>query len=144
MSTLNKITLIGRVGKMNDVRYTQAGKPVVSFSMATGNSYTNKATGEKVDNTQWHNVTVISEGLARVAQQFLAKGSRVYVEGELRTRTYTAKDGAEKLAVEVVLGGYNSQLVLLDDKKKEAVQDAAGEYDVAASAATIHNDDIPF
>lgn len=139
MSTLNKLTLIGRVGKHPETRHTQAGKNVVSFSLATGNSYTNKNTGEKVDNTQWHNIVVLQDNLCKVCAQYVEKGSQLYVEGELRTRKYTDKDGIERLSVEVVVS-YEGKIVLLGNKQ------AAGGYDagVAVSAPAIINDDIPF
>jgi single-strand DNA-binding protein len=109
---VNKVTLLGNVGADPDVRRTQAGAPVVSFTLATGESWRDKATGERKERTEWHRVVIFAEGLAKVAEQYVKKGGRLYVEGELRTRKWTDKDGIERYSTEVVLQGFNCSMKL--------------------------------
>jgi single-strand DNA-binding protein len=112
--SVNKVILVGNLGKDPEVRRMQNGNPVVNLSVATSDSWRDKATGERKEKTEWHRVVIFSEGLAKVAEQYLKKGSKVYIEGALQTRKWTDKDGVEKYSTEIVLQGFNSTLTMLD------------------------------
>jgi single-strand DNA-binding protein len=111
--SVNKVILLGNLGKDPEVRHTQDGKPIVNLSIATSESWRDKNSGERKEKTEWHRVVIFSEGLAKVAEQYLKKGSTVYIEGQLQTRKWTDKDGAEKYSTEVVLQGFNSVLTMV-------------------------------
>ena len=112
--SVNKVILIGNLGKDPEIRRTQDGRPIANLSVATSDSWRDKATGEKREKTEWHRVVIFSEGLCRVAEQYLKKGSKVYLEGSLQTRKWQDKDGQDKYSTEVVLQNFNSTLVMLD------------------------------
>jgi single-strand DNA-binding protein len=114
--SVNKVILVGNLGKDPEVRRTQDGKPIVQLSVATSENWRDKNTGERKEKTEWHRVVIFSEGLAKVAEQYLKKGSKVYLEGALQTRKWTDKDGIEKYSTEVVLQGFNSNLTMLDTR----------------------------
>jgi single-strand DNA-binding protein len=116
MASVNKVVLLGNVGKDPEVRHTQDGKPIVNLSIATSESWRDKASGERKEKTEWHRVVIFNEGLAKVAEAYLKKGSSVYIEGQLQTRKWTDKDGAEKYSTEIVLQQYRGELVLLGGK----------------------------
>ena len=111
--SVNKVILVGNLGKDPEVRHTQDGKPIVNLSIATSESWRDKSSGERKEKTEWHRVVIFNEGLAKVAEQYLKKGSTVYIEGQLQTRKWTDKDGAEKYSTEVVLQGFNSVLTMV-------------------------------
>jgi single-strand DNA-binding protein len=111
--SVNKVILVGNLGRDPEVRHTQDGKPIVNLSIATSETWRDRNTGERKERTEWHRVVIFNEGLAKVAEQYLKKGSTVYVEGQLQTRKYTDKDGVEKYSTEVVLQGFNSTLTML-------------------------------
>jgi single-strand DNA-binding protein len=111
--SVNKVILVGNLGRDPEVRHTQDGKPIVSLSIATSESWRDRNTGERREKTEWHRVVIFSEGLAKVAEQYLKKGSTVYIEGQLQTRKYTDKDGVEKYSTEIVLQGFNSTLTMI-------------------------------
>src|SRR5205085_8737062 len=112
--SVNKVILVGNLGKDPEVRRMQDGRPVVNLSVATSETWRDKATGERKEKTEWHRVVIFSEGLAKVAEQYLKKGAKVYLEGQLQTRKWTDKDGIEKYSTEVVLQNFNSNLTMLD------------------------------
>jgi single-strand DNA-binding protein len=112
--SVNKVILVGNLGKDPEVRRTQDGRPIVNFSVATSETWRDKNTSEKREKTEWHRVVIFAEGLCRIAEQYLKKGSKVYLEGQLQTRKWQDKDGAEKYTTEVVLSNFNSQMTLLD------------------------------
>jgi single-strand DNA-binding protein len=112
--SVNKVILVGNLGKDPEVRRMQDGRPVVNLSVATSESWRDKNTGEKREKTEWHRVVIFSEGLAKIAEQYLKKGSKVYLEGQLQTRKYTDAQGIEKYSTEIVLQGFNSTLTMLD------------------------------
>jgi single-strand DNA-binding protein len=112
--SVNKVILVGNLGRDPEIRRTQDGRPIANLSVATSESWKDKATGERKEKTEWHRVVIFSEGLCRVAEQYLKKGMKVYLEGQLQTRKYTDKDGVEKYSTEVVLQGFNSTLTMLD------------------------------
>ena len=112
--SVNKVILVGNLGKDPESRSFQNGGKVVSFSVATSENWKDKNSGERKDKTEWHNVSIFSEGLARVAEQYLKKGSKVYLEGQLETRKWQDKDGNDRYTTDVVLRNFNSSMVLLD------------------------------
>ena len=114
--SVNKVILVGNLGADPEVRRTQDGRPIVNLRVATSDSWRDKATGERKEKTEWHRVVIFSEGLAKIAEQYLKKGSKVYLEGALQTRKWQDKDGNEKYTTEVVLQGFNSTLTMLDGK----------------------------
>ena len=114
--SVNKVILIGNLGRDPVVRRLGSGEAVVSFSVATTESWRDKASGERKDRTEWHNVVIFNENLGRVAEQYLKKGSKVYVEGQLQTRKWADKDGAEKYTTEVVLQRFRGELTLMDSR----------------------------
>lgn len=114
--SVNKVILVGNLGKDPESRSFQNGGKVVSFSVATSENWKDRNTGERRDKTEWHNVSIFSEGLARVAEQYLKKGSKVYLEGQLETRKWQDKDGNDRYTTEVVLRNFNSSMVLLDGR----------------------------
>src|ERR1700675_4603285 len=112
----NKGVLIGNLVRDPEVRRLTSGDPVVNLSIATSESWRDKASGERKEKTEWHRVVIFNENLAKVAEQYLKKGSKVYLEGQLQTRKYTDKDGAEKYSTEVVLQRFRGELVMLDTR----------------------------
>ena len=112
--SLNKVMLIGNLGKDPEVRSFQNGGKVCNFSIATSESWKDKATGERREKTDWHNVAIFNENLVRIAEQYLKKGSKVYVEGSLQTRKWQDQSGADRYTTEVVLQNFNGTMVLLD------------------------------
>ena len=111
--SVNKVILVGNLGRDPEVRHTQDGKPIVNLNIATSETWRDRTTGERKEKTEWHRVVIFNEGLAKVAEQYLKKGSTVYIEGQLQTRKWTDKDGVEKYSTEVVLQGFNSTLTMI-------------------------------
>ncbi len=114
--SLNKVILIGNLGKDPEIRRMGSGDPVVNLSVATSESWRDKQTGERREKTEWHRVVIFNDQIAKVAEQYLKKGMKVYVEGQLQTRKWTDKDGAEKYSTEVVLQKFRGELQMLDGK----------------------------
>jgi single-strand DNA-binding protein len=114
--SVNKVILVGNLGKDPEIRRTQDGRPIANLSVATSDTWRDKATGERKEKTEWHRVVIFSEGLAKIAEQYLKKGAKVYVEGQLQTRKWTDQQGAEKYSTEVVLQGFNAVLTMLDGR----------------------------
>ena len=117
--SLNKVFLIGNLGADPEVRQAQNGREIVTFSMATSESWKDKQTGERKDRTQWHRIVIFNEGLGKIAQNLLKKGTKVYIEGQLQTRKYNDSSGQEKWTTEVVLQGYKGELTVLDKKRQD-------------------------
>lgn len=116
MSSLNKVLLIGNLGRDPEVRRLNNGAPVVNLSIATAESWRDKATGERKEKTEWHRVVIFNENIAKIAEQYLRKGSKVYIEGKLQTRKWTDKDGVDKYSTEIVMQAFDAKLVLLDGR----------------------------
>jgi len=137
--SVNKVILVGNLGKDPEIRRTQDGRPIANLSIATSETWRDKATGERKEKTEWHRVVIFNEGLCKVAEQYLKKGAKVYIEGQLQTRKWTDKDGVEKYSTEVVLQGFNSQLTMLDGKGGgggDRVSDYGGGSDFGSSGPT--------
>ena len=157
MSSVNKVILLGNLGRDPDIRSMQSGKKMASFSIATSKRWKDRTSQEQKESTSWHNIVVFNEGLVDVIEKYVKKGSKIYVEGELSTRKYQDKDGNDKYTTEVVLQGYNSTLTMLgsnngssssSDNRTESVEnsnesaDSFNSTDTTDSSST--DDDIPF
>ena len=127
--SVNKVILVGNLGADPEVRQTQDGRPIVNLRVATSENWKDKNTGERREKTEWHRVVIFSEGLARVAEQYLRKGSKVYLEGALQTRKWEDQSGQERYSTEVVLTGFNASLVMLDGKQDQSAKPEASSAD---------------
>ena len=116
--SINKVILVGNLGKDPEVRQTQDGRPIVNLSLATSETWKDRNTGERREKTEWHRVVIFSEGLARVAEQYLRKGSKIYIEGQLQTRKWQDQNGQERYSTEVVLQNYGGTMVMLDGRRE--------------------------
>jgi single-strand DNA-binding protein len=112
--SVNKVTLVGNLGKDPEVRTTQSGMKVVNLALATSESWNDKASGERQERTEWHRVVIMNDRLAEVAEKYLKKGSKLYLEGKLQTRKWTDQSGQEKYTTEIMLGRFGAEMVLLD------------------------------
>ena len=136
--SVNKVILVGNLGKDPEIRRTQDGRPIANLSVATSESWRDKTTGERKEKTEWHRVVIFNEGLCKIVEQYLKKGSKVYLEGALQTRKWTDKDGNDKYSTEVVLQGFNSSLTMLDGRGGGAgAGGGGGGQDLPAAATTI-------
>ncbi|MBN9304178.1 MAG: single-stranded DNA-binding protein [Devosia sp. 67-54] len=154
--SVNKVILVGNLGADPEVRTLPSGNKVVNLSVATSDSWRDKNSGERKEKTEWHRVVIFSEGLARVAEQYLRKGSKVYLEGALQTRKWQDQSGQDKYSTEVVLQGFNSNLTMLDGRGENAGESGGFSSPPArsegrrpsASAPAFESggmdDDIPF
>ncbi|WP_455474702.1 single-stranded DNA-binding protein [Bartonella sp. B30(2025)] len=144
---LNKVTLIGYLGADPESKTMPSGAEVVNFRMATSDSYKDKNTNQKIEKTEWHSVAVFNPHIAKIALQYLKKGSKVYIEGRLQTRKWQDNKGIERYTTEVIVPQFKGELYLLDAKKESDTYVTAQSYAVASGAAdykTSVNDDIPF
>lgn len=114
--SVNKVILIGNLGADPDIKRTQDGRPIANLSVATSESWRDKNTGERREKTEWHRVVIFNEGLCKVAENYLKKGSKVYIEGQLQTRKWQDQSGQDKYSTEVVLQGFNGNLTMLDGR----------------------------
>lgn len=114
--SVNKVILVGNLGADPEIKRTQDGRPIANLSVATSDTWRDKATGERKEKTEWHRVVIFSEGLCKIAEQYLKKGSKVYLEGQLQTRKWQDKDGKDRYSTEVVLQNFNSTLTMLDGR----------------------------
>ena len=146
--SVNKVILVGNLGRDPEIRRLASGEPVVNLSVATSESWRDKASGERKERTEWHRVVIFNENLAKVAEQYLRKGSKIYLEGQLQTRKYTDKDGAEKYSTEIVLQRFRGELVMLDARGEgggERPERSAGGGQSSRSFERADLDDeIPF
>src|SRR5271169_869504 len=146
--SVNKVILVVNLGRDPEVRRMQSGEPVVNLSVATSESWRDKASGERKEKTEWHRVVIFNKNLAEVAEKYLRKGSKVYVEGQLQTRKWTDKDGQEKYSTEVVLQNFRGELTMLDGRNSEG--GGGGRERVGAGEAPASfqrdemDDEIPF
>ena len=150
VGSVNKVILLGNLGRDPDIRSMQSGKKMASFSIATSKRWKDKNTQEQKESTSWHNIVVFNEGLVDVIEKYVKKGSKIYVEGELNTRKYQDKDGNDRYTTEVVLQGYNSNLTMLGSSSsttsqsidKSSSDDESFTSEISDSSST--DDDIPF
>ena len=155
MSSVNKVILLGNLGRDPEIRSMQSGKKMASFSIATSKRWKDRNTQEQKENTSWHNIVVFNEGLVDVIEKYIKKGSKIYVEGELSTRKYQDKDGNDRYTTEVVLQGYNSTLTMLGSNSSISTQQESSitsnnedqvedNFDSSSSDSSNIDDDIPF
>jgi single-strand DNA-binding protein len=147
--SVNKVILVGNLGKDPEVRRMQSGDPVVNLSVATSETWRDKSSGERKEKTEWHRVVIFNKNLAEVAEKYLRKGSKVYVEGSLQTRKWTDKDGQEKYSTEVVLQNFRGELTMLDTKGEGGGGGRGGSYGGGSDAPASFDrsemdDEIPF
>jgi single-strand DNA-binding protein len=130
--SVNKVILVGNLGADPEIRRTQDGRPIANLRVATSESWRDKATGERKEKTEWHRVVIFNEGLCRVAEQYLKKGAKIYIEGQLQTRKWQDQSGQDKYSTEVVLQGFNSVLTMLDGRSGGAggavSDDSGGDF----------------
>ena len=156
MSGVNKVIVVGNLGRDPESRQTQAGKPICNFTLATSETWKDRQTGERRERVEWHRVVIFNEHLAEIAQRYLHKGSKVYLEGQLQTRKWTDQSGVERYTTEVVLPNFRGQIVMLGDANGGRTQGAAQAGTAASAAANAQapigsppadlgpDDEIPF
>lgn len=151
--SVNKVILVGNLGRDPEIRTTQDGKEIANFSVATSESWKDRNTGERKEKTEWHRIVVFNDALVNVIKNYVKKGSKVYVEGQLQTRKWTDQSGQEKYSTEVVLQGYGAQLTMLDSKRDSSAgmsDNASSSYSAPPAtgakqpAAELLDDEIPF
>ena len=148
--SVNKVILVGNLGAEPEVRTLPSGNKVVNLSVATSENWRDKNTGERKEKTEWHRVVIFNEALAKIAEQYLHKGSKVYLEGALQTRKWVDKDNAERYSTEVVLQGFNATLTMLDTKQEggnpapREPETRQGAGAARQSAKEEMDDEIPF
>ena len=157
MSSVNKVILIGNLGKDPEVRRMNSGDQIVSFSVATSETWRDKNSGERKEKTEWHNVVIFNENLGKVAEQYCKKGTKVYLEGQIQTRKWQDKDGHDRYSTEIVLQRFRGELQLLDSRNSDGASDKErveaarlGKPDPSRGAQTVtsgpafDDSDIPF
>jgi len=155
--SVNKVILVGNLGRDPEIRHTQDGNPVVNLSLATSENWKDRATGERRERTEWHRIVIFDEHLARVAEQYLRKGSKVYLEGQLQTRKWQDQSGQDRYTTEIVLGRFRSVLTMLDSRRDAAAEEAGAAAppfesgsrgspasSSSAAAGADFDDEIPF
>ena len=146
--SVNKVILVGNLGADPDVRSTKDGRPVVNLSVATSENWRDKNSGERREKTEWHRVVIFSEGLCRIAEQYLKKGSKVYLEGQLQTRKGQDDSGNDRYSTEVVLQNYGGVMTMLDTRNSggdfQAASNDSQPMEAVSGGGGEINDDIPF
>lgn len=154
--SINKVILVGRLGAEPRVSNTSAGAKIVNLSLATSESWKDRLSGERKSRTEWHRVVIFNPALAEIADKYLRKGSKIYVEGQLQTRKWEDQSGVEKYSTEIVLQNFNGVLVMLDGKDGDSDFGASSDSDVFSSGSSSAggwskdvaspdlDDDIPF
>lgn len=127
-ASVNKVILIGNVGADPEIRRKQDGKPIANLRIATSETWRDKSSGDRKEKTEWHTVVVFSEGLVKVIEQYVKKGSKVYIEGALQTRKWQDQSGNDRYSTEITLQGFNSVLTLLDGAPKADTQQDRNSY----------------
>ena len=154
--SVNKVILIGNLGADPEVRHTQDGNPIVNLRLATNETWKDRQTGERRERVEWHRVVIFNENLGRIAQQYLRKGSKVYLEGQLQTRKWTDQSGQERYTTEVVLQRYRGELTMLDGRGEgggfssggsnfdSGSRSGGGAFESAGGGGDDMDDEIPF
>ena len=156
VGSVNKVILLGNIGKDPEIRSMQSGSKMASFSLATSKRWKDKASQEQKEKTSWHNIVVFGDGLVDIIEKYVKKGSKIYVEGELQTRKWQDKDGNDRYTTEVILQGYNSNLTLLDSRnssnkpsddmkiEETVTENSSSNNDNFSQRSDDSDDDIPF
>ena len=132
--SVNKVILVGNLGAEPEIRHTKDGRPIANLRVATNETWKDRNTGERRERTEWHRVVIFNEGLCKIAEQYLHKGSKIYLEGQLQTRKWEDQSGNERYSTEVVLQGFNSALQMLDARGGEGFGDQRGSSDFGQSS----------
>jgi single-strand DNA-binding protein len=143
-NSVNKVTLIGNVGRDPEIRSTQDGREIATITLATSDSWKDKSTGERREKTEWHKVVVFSEGLVNIIKNYVKKGSKLYIEGSLQTRKWVDNAGAERYTTEVVLQNFNSSLLMLDGRNSGGDNFSSENGSGSSFVAEEIDDEIPF
>jgi single-strand DNA-binding protein len=143
-NSVNKVTLIGNVGRDPEIRSTQDGREIATVTLATSDSWRDKATGERKEKTEWHKVVVFSEGLVNIIKNYVKKGSKLYIEGSLQTRKWVDNAGAERYTTEIVLQNFNSALLMLDGRNSAGDSFSSEGGSGSNFVAEEIDDEIPF
>ena len=138
--TINKVILVGNLGNDPEIRSTSDGREIANISIATSESWKDKNTGERKSKTEWHRVVIFSQGLVGIVKNYLKKGSKIYLEGQLQTRKWVDNAGIEKYTTEIVLQNFNSTLQILDSRQNNPDNQNTNQE----AAENIIDDDIPF
>lgn len=138
-ASVNKVILVGNLGNDPQVRHTQDGSPIVQLSVATSDTWKDRATGERRERTEWHRIVVFNEHLCKVAENYLKKGSKIYVEGALQTRKWTDNQGIEKYSTEIVLQRFNGELTILDRRE----ENQSGEHQQSQNTGAVSYNQAP-
>jgi single-strand DNA-binding protein len=144
MASVNKVILVGNLGADPEVKSFQNGGRIANLRLATSESWKDKQTGETKERTEWHGITLSSDGLVGVAERFLRKGSKVYIEGKLQTRKWQDQSGNDRYTTEIVVGGFDGKLVMLDSNRSGAGSDSQPQPPTTAGYADDLDDDVPF
>lgn len=144
--SVNKVILVGNLGRDPEVRHTQDGKPIVNLSLATSETWRDRNTGERKEKTEWHNIVIRNDNIGKTATQYLRKGSEVYVEGSIQTRKWQDQNGQDRYSTEIVIGPFNGGLTLIGGKSDGASggQQSSGRLDGGSSHDPDLDDDVPF
>ena len=155
VGSVNKVILVGNLGRDPEIRSMQSGNKMASFSIATSKRWKDKSTQEQKEKTSWHNIVVFGDGLVNIIEQYVKKGSKIYLEGELQTRKWQDSEGKDRYTTEVILQGYNCNLTLLDSRNSNT---SSSENQISSSNddskienkenqnadSSVEDDDIPF
>ena len=141
---INKVTLLGNIGQDPEIRTTQGGKELASFSLATSETWKDKASGEKKTKSEWHKVVIFNDNLVNLVKNYTQKGSKIYIEGKLQTRDWQDKDGNKKYTTEIILNGFESKIVLLDNKDDNKPKMSETDDKAFKEADNSLDDEIPF
>ena len=143
--SINKVILVGNLGRDPEIRQTQDGMKIANFSIATSESWKDKTTGERRDKTEWHRIVIMNDRLSEIVEKYVKKGSKVYIEGQLQTRKWTDQSGMERYTTEVILGRYKGEMHILDSRGGDAEGSASlGGFNDAPSVPDDIDDDVPF
>lgn len=144
--SVNKVILVGNLGADPEIRQTKDGRPIANLSIATSETWKDRNTGERREKTEWHRVVIFSEGLAKIAENYLKKGAKVYLEGQLQTRKWQDQNGQDRYSTEVVLQGFNATLTMLDARGggMQSNNDIGGGAPTGGGQSFELDDDIPF
>lgn len=149
--SVNKVILVGNLGKDPEVRMTQEGGKIVTFSLATSEQWKDRETQERKDRTEWHRVVIFNEKLAEVAEKYLRKGGKIYIEGQLQTRKWTDQSGQERYTTEVIIPRFRGELTMLDSARSQGMGGESESFDLPATsgrdtfpAAAVIDDELPF
>lgn len=145
VNSINKVTLVGNVGRDPEIRTTQDGKEIASVTLATSESWKDKASGERKERTEWHRIVIFSDGLVNIVKNYVKKGTKLYIEGALQTRKWVDNSGAERYSTEIVLQGYSAVLLMLDSNRNNSEHNNTHSSSLGSSFnAEEIDDEIPF